>query len=102
VRLEGLGKGKFKNPVTSLGMERATYRLVAYCLNQLSYRVPPTNFFNTIKEKIAFGHTVHVRIPRRSQNKSQNFCKEHQPIILCMKAKEQSVITVEGNSSCLF
>jgi hypothetical protein len=39
VRLEGLGK--LKNPVTSSGTEPATSRLVAQCLNQLYYRVPP-------------------------------------------------------------
>jgi hypothetical protein len=39
VRLERLGK--LKNPVTSSGIERATIQLVAQCLNQLRYRVPP-------------------------------------------------------------
>jgi hypothetical protein len=37
VRLKGLGQ--LKNPVTS-GVELATFRLVAQCLNQLCYRVP--------------------------------------------------------------
>jgi hypothetical protein len=37
VRLEGLGQ--LKNIVTSSGIEPATYRLVAQCLNQLRYRV---------------------------------------------------------------
>jgi hypothetical protein len=37
VGLEGLGQ--LKNTVTSLGMEPATFRLIAQCLNQLSYRV---------------------------------------------------------------
>jgi hypothetical protein len=35
VRLEGLGQ--MKNPVTSSGIEPATFRLVAYWLNQLRY-----------------------------------------------------------------
>jgi hypothetical protein len=39
VRLEGLGR--LKNPMTSSGLEAATFRLVAECLNQLRYRVPP-------------------------------------------------------------
>jgi hypothetical protein len=38
VRLEGLGK--LENPVTSLRIEPATFRLVAECLNQLRYRLP--------------------------------------------------------------
>jgi hypothetical protein len=38
VRLEGLGQ--LKNPMTSSGIEPATFRLVAYCLNQLRYCVP--------------------------------------------------------------
>jgi hypothetical protein len=41
VRLEVLGK--LKSPVTSLGMEPATFRLVAQCLNQPRYRVPSFN-----------------------------------------------------------
>jgi hypothetical protein len=32
--------GQFKNPMTSSVLEPATFRLVAYCLNQLRYRVP--------------------------------------------------------------
>jgi hypothetical protein len=41
VWLEGLGQ--LKNPVTSYGIELATFRLVTYYLNQLRYRVPPPN-----------------------------------------------------------
>jgi hypothetical protein len=37
VRLEGLGQLKKSND----GIEPATFRLVAWCLNQLRYRVPP-------------------------------------------------------------
>jgi hypothetical protein len=40
VRLEGLGQ--LKNQITSSGIEFATFRLVAQCLNQLRYRVPLT------------------------------------------------------------
>jgi hypothetical protein len=38
MRLEGLGQ--LKNPMTLSGTEPATFRLVAWCLNQLCYRVP--------------------------------------------------------------
>jgi hypothetical protein len=38
LRLEGLGNLKKS---TSSGLDPATFRLVAYCLNQLRYRVPP-------------------------------------------------------------
>jgi hypothetical protein len=41
VGLERLGK--LKNPMPSSGIEPATFRLVAQCLNQLCYRVPPIN-----------------------------------------------------------
>jgi hypothetical protein len=40
VRLEGLGQLKYL--MTSSGIELATFRLVAKCLNQLRYRVHPT------------------------------------------------------------
>jgi hypothetical protein len=43
VRLEGLDK--LKNQVTS-GMEPATFRLVAQCLDQLRYRVPLVFCYN--------------------------------------------------------
>jgi hypothetical protein len=46
MRLEGLGT--LKNPPHP-GLEPATLQLVAYCLNQLRYRVPQT--FAVIVEK---------------------------------------------------
>jgi hypothetical protein len=39
VRLDGLGKLKKS---TSSGLDPATFRLVAECLDQLRYRVPPS------------------------------------------------------------
>jgi hypothetical protein len=66
VRLEGLGQ--FKNPMTSWGIEHATFRLVAQCLNQLNYRVPHTYpqayvslcglFKNAVSMEIIYGRMV--------------------------------------------
>jgi hypothetical protein len=36
MRLEGLGQ--LMNPVTAMGIELTTFRLVAWCLNELPYR----------------------------------------------------------------
>jgi hypothetical protein len=41
-RLEGLGE--LKNPMSASGIEPAACRLVAYCLNQLRYSVPPEKY----------------------------------------------------------
>jgi hypothetical protein len=38
VRLEELGQ--LKNPMTSSILKPSTFRLVAWCLNQLRYRMP--------------------------------------------------------------
>jgi hypothetical protein len=46
VRLEGLGQLKKS---TSSGLEPATFRLLAYCLNQLRYRVTPKYLFRLFK-----------------------------------------------------
>jgi hypothetical protein len=54
MRLEGLGQ--LKNPVISLGIEPATFRLVAYCLNQLRYRVPPA--YSVENEISAYSYLV--------------------------------------------
>jgi hypothetical protein len=47
VRLEGLGQ--MKNLKISSGLEPATLRFVAQCLNQLHYRVPPLASYITYK-----------------------------------------------------
>jgi hypothetical protein len=46
VRLDGLDQ--LKNPMTSTGIEPATFRLLAQCLNQLRYRVPPTEILRDV------------------------------------------------------
>jgi hypothetical protein len=43
LQLEGLGK--LKNPSISSGIELATFRFVAQCLNELPYRVPPHYYY---------------------------------------------------------
>jgi hypothetical protein len=45
VRLKGLGQLKKS---TSTGIEPATFRLVAYCLNKLRYRVPLANLYGPV------------------------------------------------------
>jgi hypothetical protein len=62
VRLEGFGKLKKS---TSSGLEPATFELVAYYLNQLSYRVPQrignaTEFYDDSTEyEISTGGIFH-------------------------------------------
>jgi hypothetical protein len=47
VRLEGLVQ--LRNPMSSSGIEPVTFRLTAQCLNQLRYRLPPTDVLTFIK-----------------------------------------------------
>jgi hypothetical protein len=54
MRLEGLGK--LRNPVTWSGIEPATFRLVAQCLNQLRYPVPPPCFRVLLNVSINLNH----------------------------------------------
>jgi hypothetical protein len=61
VWLEGLGQ--LKNPVTSLGIEPAIFQLVAYCLYQLCYYMPPSITQTCIKMPLTFFisyYTLHV------------------------------------------
>jgi hypothetical protein len=62
VQLEGLGQLKKS---TSLGLEPATFRFVAECLNQQRYRVPPvTEFLSEI--------AVHIYSVTYSTNATSN------------------------------
>jgi hypothetical protein len=63
VRHEGLGKLKIS---ASSGLEPATFRLAASCLNQLRYRVPP----NVDEMGIIF--TTNSQTRKRIQNVSRN------------------------------
>jgi hypothetical protein len=56
------GLGKLKNPMASSGIEHATFRIEAKCLNQLRYRVPLSVEMATcisikIEEAHEFGET---------------------------------------------
>jgi hypothetical protein len=65
VRLEGLGQGlgQFKNPMTLSEIEPATFRLVAWCLNQIRHLASKdikktkqigNNFYEVSVEKLTF------------------------------------------------
>jgi hypothetical protein len=95
VWLEGLGQ--LKNPITSLGTEPVTLQLVAQCLNQLCYRLPP----NTLPEldKICWecaeyittkcfadamdSYTILRNMPRNNRNIT--CCTSHGKILLRIK-----------------
>ena len=57
---QGQGLRKRKIPVTSSGIQPATFRLVAHCLNQLRYRVPPTAYSAEVKEGVQLYHCPHL------------------------------------------
>jgi hypothetical protein len=48
VQLEGLGQ--LKNPMTSLGIEPTTFRLVAQCPNQLHYCMPQAKHTGQVRK----------------------------------------------------
>jgi hypothetical protein len=54
VRLVGLGEQK--NLMTSSGIEPVTFRLAAWCLNQLRYRVP--QFHIPVRVKLQLNRTT--------------------------------------------
>ena len=52
VRPEGLCQWKI--PMTPTGIEPATFQVVAQCLNQLRYRVPPTFLYTFYSNRLRF------------------------------------------------
>jgi hypothetical protein len=56
VRLEELGK--LKDPMTTSGIEPATFRLVAQYLNQLRYRLPPSYKLSWRRIPLTFSLTL--------------------------------------------
>jgi hypothetical protein len=66
VRLDGLGQ--LKNPVTSSGIEPATFRLVALSLNQLRYRVPYKHIMATSEFVVITKFHVDAGRTRRAEH----------------------------------
>jgi hypothetical protein len=61
VRMEGLGQ--LKNPMTSSGIQPMTFRLVAWCINQLRYRVPLKNVSLIGLSRCEMDSTVQGQVP---------------------------------------
>jgi hypothetical protein len=96
VRLEWLDK--LKNPVTSSGFKPATFRLVAWCLNQLRYHVPPFIYYiNTYLWKLLFIKIVLLHVPPLLGNVLVNKFPRRQIL------GKQSVASSRNNKgSCVF
>jgi hypothetical protein len=85
VRLEGLGQ--LKHPVIPSGIESAIFRLVAWCLNQLCYRVLPFCMIvrieigtNMARGKRVCGVWVCFHVTDQYQNTSTQWAAQSTPV----------------------
>jgi hypothetical protein len=71
VQLEGLGQ--LKKSVTSLGIKPTTFQLVAYCLNQLCYRIPQRKHKHNSYLQFRCAYTGDYSVPGSLYVLLQNF-----------------------------
>jgi hypothetical protein len=81
VRLEGFGQSK--NPMALSGIEPVTFRLVALCLNQLRYRVPPG--IEMVLQKQLFRIPVVLKTFKTRQNPPYRFISPSQYFLILRK-----------------
>jgi hypothetical protein len=88
VQLKGLGQ--LRNPIISSGIEPATFRLVALCLDQLRYHVPlePRIIFNLSLTSICWLWTSVVSIICSIKHKVRSYLpgktQEQPPALWCL------------------